>query len=118
MQVFGDRVYLASRSPRRRELLAQIGVKFHLLLFRDLAMTREQFIAFSRRFGELDLNEARPAETKIDSYPELMMVVSRPSDVDASSTRTRGDATGVAISCVFIGARARAAAAAVGDPRC
>jgi septum formation protein len=26
---------LASRSPRRRELLAQIGVRFHLLLFRD-----------------------------------------------------------------------------------
>jgi septum formation protein len=32
----GDRsIYLASRSPRRRELLAQIGVRFHLLLFRD-----------------------------------------------------------------------------------
>jgi len=29
-------IYLASRSPRRRELLGQIGVKFHLLLFRDL----------------------------------------------------------------------------------
>ena len=28
-------VYLASRSPRRRELLAQIGVRFHLLLLRD-----------------------------------------------------------------------------------
>jgi septum formation protein len=27
-------IYLASRSPRRRELLAQIGVRFHLLLFR------------------------------------------------------------------------------------
>jgi len=27
-------IYLASRSPRRRELLAQIDVKFHLLLFR------------------------------------------------------------------------------------
>ncbi len=27
-------IYLASRSPRRRELLTQIGVKFHLLLFR------------------------------------------------------------------------------------
>ncbi len=29
-------IYLASRSPRRRELLGQIGVRFHLLLFRDL----------------------------------------------------------------------------------
>jgi septum formation protein len=30
-------IYLASRSPRRRELLAQIGVRYHLLLFRDRA---------------------------------------------------------------------------------
>jgi septum formation protein len=28
-------IYLASRSPRRRELLSHIGVKFHLLLFRN-----------------------------------------------------------------------------------
>lgn len=28
-------IYLASRSPRRRELLAQIGVRFHLLVFRS-----------------------------------------------------------------------------------
>src|SRR3954464_14495948 len=28
-------VYLASSSPRRRELLAQVGVRFHLLLFRS-----------------------------------------------------------------------------------
>jgi septum formation protein len=28
-------IYLASRSPRRRELLTQIGVRFHLLLFRE-----------------------------------------------------------------------------------
>jgi septum formation protein len=27
-------IYLASRSPRRRELLTQIGVRYHLLLFR------------------------------------------------------------------------------------
>ena len=28
-------IYLASRSPRRRELLTQIGVRFHLLLYRE-----------------------------------------------------------------------------------
>jgi septum formation protein len=28
-------LYLASRSPRRRELLSQIGVRYHLLLFRE-----------------------------------------------------------------------------------
>ena len=30
-----DRIYLASKSPRRRELLTQIGVAFDLLLFRQ-----------------------------------------------------------------------------------
>ena len=32
-------IYLASRSPRRRELLGHIGVKFHLLLFRNRSGT-------------------------------------------------------------------------------
>ena len=36
MASFADRsIYLASRSPRRRELLAQFGVPFHLLMFRS-----------------------------------------------------------------------------------
>src|SRR4051812_36183821 len=36
MAASSDRgIYLASRSPRRRELLTQIGVRYHLLLFRD-----------------------------------------------------------------------------------
>jgi septum formation protein len=30
-------IYLASRSPRRRELLSQIGIRYHLLLFREHA---------------------------------------------------------------------------------
>jgi septum formation protein len=46
------RIYLASKSPRRRELLTQIGVRFDLMLFRggerEDAATRE---------------DARPAET-------------------------------------------------------
>lgn len=29
------RIYLASRSPRRRELLAQVGIRFDMLMFRD-----------------------------------------------------------------------------------
>ncbi len=37
MVAFADGIYLASRSPRRRELLAQIDVRFHLLLFRSRA---------------------------------------------------------------------------------
>lgn len=35
MNILPARIYLASRSPRRRELLAQIGVAFDLLLFRS-----------------------------------------------------------------------------------
>jgi septum formation protein len=34
MNILPARIYLASRSPRRRELLTQIGVQFDLLLFR------------------------------------------------------------------------------------
>jgi len=34
-QLLDKSIYLASRSPRRRELLGHIGVKFHLLLFRN-----------------------------------------------------------------------------------
>lgn len=34
MVTLESRIYLASQSPRRRELLAQIGVRFDLLLFR------------------------------------------------------------------------------------
>jgi septum formation protein len=35
MPTLEPRIYLASQSPRRRELLAQIGVRFDLLLFRS-----------------------------------------------------------------------------------
>lgn len=35
MTVTNQRIYLASRSPRRRELLKQIGVPFELLLLRE-----------------------------------------------------------------------------------
>jgi septum formation protein len=34
-------IYLASRSPRRRELLAQIGVRYNLLLFRSRPESRD-----------------------------------------------------------------------------
>ena len=35
MSQLGARIHLASRSPRRRELLTQIGVQFDTLIFRD-----------------------------------------------------------------------------------
>ncbi|HTS83731.1 MAG TPA: Maf family protein, partial [Usitatibacter sp.] len=48
-------IYLASRSPRRRELLTQMGVKFEPLLFREGAR------------ADADTDEAvRPGESPDD----------------------------------------------------
>ena len=51
-------IYLASRSPRRRELLAQIGVRYHLLLFR------------SRPESPPDVDETVLANEAPDTYVE------------------------------------------------
>jgi septum formation protein len=51
-------IYLASRSPRRRELLAQIGVRFQVLMFRDQPVT------------DPELDEAVLAAEAPDSYVE------------------------------------------------
>jgi septum formation protein len=51
MNTLPARIYLASRSPRRRELLTQIGVHFDLLLFRSNA-----------RDDEDTLEDTRPSE--------------------------------------------------------
>jgi nucleoside triphosphate pyrophosphatase len=53
-------IYLASRSPRRRELLTQIGVRFHLLLFR------------ARPGEESDVDEAPLAGETPDAYVERL----------------------------------------------
>ncbi|WP_105532348.1 Maf family protein [Solimicrobium silvestre] len=37
MKLLDNKIYLASKSPRRRELLRQIGVNFEILLLRDSA---------------------------------------------------------------------------------
>ena len=51
-------IYLASRSPRRRELLSQIGVRYHLLLFR------------SRPDSPPDVDESILANEQPDTYVE------------------------------------------------
>ena len=51
-------IYLASRSPRRRELLQQIDVRFHLLLFR------------SRPGEAVDVDEAPLADELPEAYVE------------------------------------------------
>ncbi|MEB0032413.1 Maf family protein [Undibacterium sp. RTI2.1] len=37
MPIIDNKIYLASKSPRRRELLRQVGIDFDLLLLRDTA---------------------------------------------------------------------------------
>ena len=49
-----------------------------VLLFRDQNISREQHIAFSRRFGALDRHDAFPSDRHPD-YPELMVVTNDPA---------------------------------------
>jgi taurine dioxygenase len=48
-----------------------------VLLFRDQHLTREQHIAFSRRFGDLDTHDTLPRD-RHPEYPELLMVTNEP----------------------------------------
>ena len=48
-----------------------------ILLFRKQKITREQHIAFSRRFGELDRHDNLPRDRHPD-YPELLLVTNIP----------------------------------------
>lgn len=48
-----------------------------LLLFRDQRLTREQHIAFSRRFGELDTHDVVPKD-RHPEYHELLIVANKP----------------------------------------
>ncbi len=50
-----------------------------ILLFRDQEITREQHIAFSRRFGELDNHDSLPRDRHPD-YPELLLVTNVPKE--------------------------------------
>src|SRR5262245_17938340 len=50
-----------------------------ILLFRDQDITREQHIAFSRRFGELDTHDSLPRDRHPD-YPELLLVTNIPKE--------------------------------------
>ena len=61
-----------------------------ILLFRDQKITREQHIAFSRRFGELDRHDSLPRDRHPD-YPELLLVTNVPEqDGRESASRYTG----------------------------
>ena len=108
------KVYLASRSPRRRELLRQIGVSFELLLFRE-AGSRGPDVDEAVRPGELPedyvrrvcLEKARSAWSRIEDrrlrrLPVLAadttvclgsVVLGKPADV-AEAARMLGELSG------------------------
>ncbi len=50
---------------------------YGVLLFRNQNITREQHLAFSRRFGELDRHDAFPSD-RHPTIPELMLVTNEP----------------------------------------
>jgi taurine dioxygenase len=64
-------------------------LRYSVLLFREQHVTREQHIAFSRRFGELDDNDRSPDTDP--QYPELTIVTTRPKpDGKPSESRYTG----------------------------
>jgi len=62
-----------------------------ILLLRDQALTREQHIAFSRRFGELDRNEDSNPLLRIPEYPEILLVSNKPKPGVESNPYKQGD---------------------------
>ena len=46
--------------------------RYCILLFRDLTMTPEQHVAFTRRFGPLHIME--PLEFNLPDHPEILVV--------------------------------------------
>ena len=64
-------------------------LEYYLLLFRGHPLTREQHIAFTRHFGEVDQNEGNPIRNP--DYPEISMIVSKPTpDGKAPTGRITG----------------------------
>jgi taurine dioxygenase len=49
-----------------------------VLVFHDQPLTREQQVAFSRRFGELDNNQGRGANLRVPEVPEIFLVTAEP----------------------------------------
>jgi len=69
-----NRIYLASRSPRRRELLRQIGVQFDLLVFR-----------VGERGEDHDVDESPLPDETVEHYVERLAL----SKADAGFRRLR-----------------------------
>ncbi len=68
----------------------QAFLEYGILLFRNQNISREQHLAFSRRFGELDKHDAFPSD-RHPQIPELMLVTNEPqADGTPSVSRYTG----------------------------
>ncbi|MGD9921586.1 MAG: TauD/TfdA dioxygenase family protein, partial [Pseudorhodoplanes sp.] len=77
--------------PMSEEAFAEIRHAFHehlVLLFRDQVLTPEQHIAFSRRFGELDVHPF--SRYNLPGYPEVLQITNHVIDGKPSDTRNTG----------------------------
>lgn len=70
-----NRVYLASKSPRRRDLLKQIGVNFEVLLLREYPPTRQ------------DIDETQVAGEPPDQY--VLRLAKQKAEVGATRVQER-----------------------------
>jgi taurine dioxygenase len=60
-----------------------------VLLFRGQDITPEQHVAFSRRLGDLDQNDANPFY-RLEEHPEILQITNRKKDGKLSDTRNTG----------------------------
>jgi septum formation protein len=70
-----NRIYLASKSPRRRELLKQIGINFEVLLLREFPASRQ------------DIDERPHADEPPDDY--VLRVAQQKAEVGALRVQER-----------------------------
>ncbi|HEX7646941.1 MAG TPA: Maf family protein, partial [Noviherbaspirillum sp.] len=68
------KIYLASKSPRRRELLRQIGVDFELLLLRDHAPRGPEVSEEVLPGEKAEAYVMRVTREKVDHASKIMMV--------------------------------------------
>ena len=62
-----------------------------VLLFRGQPLTREQHIAFSRRFGNLEVTPPHRIAHMAPEYPELVMVTNKPKTELPKENRLQGE---------------------------
>ena len=77
----------SSCSTQDRQEIHKAFLQYGILLFRGQRITREQHIAFSRNFGELDRHESLPMD-RDPKYNELLMVTND-SKADGSPSNSR-----------------------------